>query len=149
MSTEESVKTEERVGRVSVEFEVANNDDVVGARLGNIPMSSIRRETIRGLVDPGATRLVLPGALVERLGLRAGAQVKVQYADGRTEMRDRVDGVHAEIQGRGGVFSAIVEPRRTEALIGAIVLEDLDFLVDCAQQKLIPRDPAYIVSEIE
>jgi hypothetical protein len=42
-----------------------------------------------------------------------------------------------------------VEPRRTTALIGAIVLEELDFIVDCARQTLRPRDPDGIVSEIE
>jgi hypothetical protein len=51
--------------------------------------------------------------------------------------------------GRGGVFSALVEPDRTDALIGAIVLEDLDFLVDCTRQMLFPRDPDMIVSEVE
>ena len=34
-------------------------------------------------------------------------------------------------------------------MIGAIVLEDLDFLVDCAKQCLVPRDPDYVVNEIE
>ena len=34
------------------------------------------------------------------------------------------------------------------ALIGAIVLEDLDFLVECIKQCLVPRDPDYVVSEI-
>lgn len=149
MSTGLRIETEEEVGRLTVEFEVANNEDIVAARLGNLATSAIRREKIRGLVDSGATRLVLPSAVAARLGLRAAAPGKVQYADGRSEMRDRVDGVYAELQGRSGVFSAIVEPRRTEALIGAIMLEDLDFLVDCAQQKLVPRDPSYIVSEIE
>lgn len=28
-------------------------------------------------------------------------------------------------------------------------LEDLDFLVDCVNQRLYPRDPKFIVSEIE
>jgi len=30
-----------------------------------------------------------------------------------------------------------------------IVLEDLDFLVDCNKQRLVPRDPDFVVSEIE
>jgi hypothetical protein len=47
------------------------------------------------------------------------------------------------------VFTAVVEPNRKTALIGAIVLEDLDFLVGCTGQRLIPRDPRYVVSEIE
>jgi hypothetical protein len=57
--------------------------------------------------------------------------------------------VYLQLLGRDSVFTAIVEPNRRKALIGAIVLEDLDFLVDCTQQRLVPRDPRFIVSEIE
>jgi hypothetical protein len=47
------------------------------------------------------------------------------------------------------VFAAVVEPKRRSALIGAIVLEDLDFVVDGTGQKLVPRDPRFVVSELE
>ncbi len=65
-----------------------------------------------------------------------------------TATRDTVT-VHVELLGREGIFTAVVEPKRRSALIGAIVLEDLDFIVDCTHQRLIPRDPRFIVSEIE
>ena len=51
--------------------------------------------------------------------------------------------------GRGFNFHAIVEPNRNTALIGAVVLEVLDFVVDCVAQELHPRDPNGIVAEIE
>jgi len=51
--------------------------------------------------------------------------------------------------GRIGVFSAVVEPKRDSALIGAIVMEDLDLIVDFTKQRLEPRDPGKIISEIE
>jgi len=35
------------------------------------------------------------------------------------------------------------------ALIGAIVLEDLDLLVDCQNQRVVPRDPSGAIYEIE
>jgi hypothetical protein len=38
---------------------------------------------------------------------------------------------------------------RKTALIGAIVLEQLDLLVDCTHQRLVPRDPRYQIVEIE
>ena len=63
--------------------------------------------------------------------------------------QELVQGVHLELQGRNSIFKATVEAKRDTALIGAIVLEDLDFLVDCEKQRLVPRDPKYIVSEIE
>ena len=46
-------------------------------------------------------------------------------------------------------FSAIIEPKRDTALIGAIVLEELDLVADCVTQTVHPRDPRGIVSEIE
>ena len=42
-----------------------------------------------------------------------------------------------------------VEPDRDSALIGAIVLEELDLVVDCVTEMLCPRDPRHIISEIE
>ena len=49
----------------------------------------------------------------------------------------------------GGVFNAIVEPARSDALIGAIVMEDLDMIVDCLGQKVIPRESDSILTEVE
>src|SRR5947209_2738848 len=75
------------VGRFSVELEVANNDDLALVRRGLLPPDQARRETIRGVVDSGAMKLVLPQAVVERLGLPLGGKVKVRYADGRRAQR--------------------------------------------------------------
>ncbi len=57
--------------------------------------------------------------------------------------------VRVFLQGRDATFNAIVEPKRETALIGAVVLETLDFLVDSRKECLVPRDPDYVVSEIE
>jgi predicted aspartyl protease len=137
------------VGRFSIEFEVANYSDLNLVESGLLPADQVRRSKISGLVDSGALRLVLPQAVVRQLGLKRKGKIKVQYANGRTATRETVKGVYLEILGRDGVFTAIVEPRRKDALVGAIVLEDLDFLVDCQNQRLVPRDPNRIISEIE
>jgi hypothetical protein len=50
---------------------------------------------------------------------------------------------------RHGTFTAVVEPKRTSALVGAIVLEHLDLLVDCPRQRVVPRDPHGPIYEIE
>ncbi len=139
----------QRVGRFSVEFEVANNDDLALARRGLLPLDQVRRETIRGVVDSGATKLVLPQDVVKRLGLPLGGPVKVRYADGRRAQRREVKGVYLQLLGRDGTFTAISEPKRETALLGAIVLEDLDLLVDCAAQQVVPRDPSGAIYEIE
>jgi predicted aspartyl protease len=137
------------VGRFAVEFEVANHGDLVKAREGLIEPQKVRRTIIAGLVDPGATRLVLPEAVAKQLGLRSLGKVKVSYADRRTATRAAVEEVYVQLLGRHGVFTAVVEPKRSTALIGAIVLEDLDLLVDCTRQCLVPRDSRYVVNELE
>ena len=137
------------MGRFSVEFEVANDFDLMKAQEGLLESAKVRRLLIKGLVDPGATRLVLPESVVKKLGLPVTGKITVRYADRRKAIRNTVDRVHVELLGRTSTFKAMIEPRRKTALIGAIVLEDLDFLVDCARQRLVPRDPKYIISEIE
>jgi hypothetical protein len=60
-----------------------------------------------------------------------------------------VSNVWLQLLGRHGVFTAVVEPDREDALIGTFVLEELDLLVDCATQSLYPREPDAILTEIE
>jgi predicted aspartyl protease len=141
--------TERPIGRFSIDVELANERDVIRAEAGDIPTEQVRKTTIRGVVDSGATRLVIPESVAEQLGLEVSGSAKVRYADGRTADRSIARLVRLVYGGRESVFNAIVEPDRESALIGAIVLEDLDFLVDCSGQRLVPRDPKQIVSEIE
>jgi predicted aspartyl protease len=133
------------MNQVSVDFKLANHNDVIMAELGRLDPDRVRRVRLRGIVDPRVMRLVLPQSAVEQLGLVPSDQATVRLAD----RRPLVKGVSVELLGRQGVFTAFVEPNRTTALIGAIVMEDLDFLVDCATQTLQPRDPNGIVGEIE
>ena len=137
------------MGRFSVEVELSNHEDHYRAKAGLISPDQVRRVRIRGVVDSGATRLVIPETVVKQLGLDSSGVAKVRYADGHTAERSIATDVHFSYGGRESVFNAIVEPSRDSALIGAIVLEDLDFLVDCITQQLIPRDPKQIVSEVE
>ena len=137
------------MGRATLDFEIANNRDVELAEGGIIAPDQIRRLTLRGVVDAGATRLVLPESAIKPLGLTPSGMANVHHADRRSARIATVRGVWLELLGRQGVFTAFVEPNRTNALIGAIVMEDLDFLVDCVTQTLIPRDPGGLSGEIE
>lgn len=137
------------MGRVSVDFEIANNDDLALVRRGMLKPDQVRREVISGVVDSGAAMLVLPQSVVRRLGLPLGNEVKVRYADGRRATRREAKGVSVTLVGRENTFSAVVEPKRRNALIGAIVLEALDLLVDCKRGRVVPRDPHGAFYELE
>ena len=146
---EKPIQWESELGRFSVQFEVANGRDIMQVELGQLAADEVRRVRIEGVIDPGATRLVLPSAVVKQLGLPVIEKIPVRYADGRKARRALVNYARVELQGRCGLVDAIAEPGRTTALIGAFVLEVLDFLVDCRKQRLVPRDPKHIMAEIE
>jgi clan AA aspartic protease len=139
---------DDNMGRFSVEVELANSDDMALARRQIIPVNKIHRVKIKGVVDSGATSLVIPKGVANELGLSASDKTRVRYADGRSALRDVAE-VYLEWAGRHGIFSAVLEPKREDALIGAIVLEVLDLIVDCRHQTLAPRDPKHIISELE
>lgn len=138
------------VGRFTVDVEVANYDDLALMHRGLLPPDQVRRETIPGVVDSGAAMVVLPQDLVKRLGLRLSSnKARVRYADGRRAQRREALGVLLKLLGRETTLTAVVEPKRENALLGAIVLEALDLLVDCTNQRLIPRNPDGPLYEIE
>jgi clan AA aspartic protease len=134
--------------RFSVEFEVTNFGDIENVRRKKLKSEEVRRVTIRGVVDSGAAKFVLPKSVVQKLGLSIVDKLKVRYADGRSATRSVATGAQVELLGRQGIFNAIVEPNCDTALIGAIVLEDLDLLVDSTHQRLVPRDPRFVICEI-
>src|SRR6266496_1659981 len=131
---------EQTMGRFSVEVELGNHNDLILAKAGHIPPEQVRRVRVRGVVDTGATRLVIPESVAKQLGLEISGSAKVRYADGRTADRPIARDIHLSYGGRDSVFSAVVEPDRESALVGAIVMEELDFVADCIGQRLVPRD---------
>jgi len=138
----------DEMGMVKVTCKLTNNSDASLAAAGAIPPVQVRSVQVEGLVDTGAVRLVLPATVVAALGLPQSAEVRVRYADDRTATRPVVTNVLLELEGRTGIFTAIVEPDRKTALIGAIVMEDLDLLVDYSRQVVHPRDPDIVTSTI-
>jgi clan AA aspartic protease len=91
------------------------------------------------IVDTGATQVLLPADLVKRLRLKPSGKTRVKYADGRIEEKEVAFGLRIELLGRNTECRAIIEKEGVKPLIGQIVLEDTDLLVDCKTGKLIPN----------
>ena len=121
-----AAKRETTLGRFTAPISVANHEDITDMRRKKLPAAKVRRITIDGVVDSGAVRLVRLGPVVKHLGLPITGKAKVHCADGRRRTRDTAEVAYVELLGRHGTFTAVVEPKRRAALIGAIVLEDLD-----------------------
>lgn len=117
-------------------IKLVNSVDEELSLRGNLDAKDIRSMEIEALVDTGATMLMLPADVVERLGVRIAGQRNVRYADGRVAPIPWVAGVKIVILGRDTVVTALVEAAGTTPLIGQIPLEELDLLVDPKSREL-------------
>jgi clan AA aspartic protease len=127
------------MGEVKVNVELENYGDREVASRGLLSEDRIRSRRVDVVVDSGAVMLVLPQDLVEFLGLRTLRKAIVRYADERKEERDVAGVVSVKVAGRSVETSCVVGPPGSEPLLGQIVLEEADLLVDCANQRLTPR----------
>lgn len=139
----------DEMGRVIVNIELKNHRDAIAVDLGQLAADKVRSVIMSGIVDTGAATMVIPKWAAKQLGLPMVDQVTVRYADQRRKKRFFVEDLEVHLLGRKGIHRAIVEPDREDALIGAIVLEDLDLIVDCKPQRLRPRSPNEMIFEIE
>jgi clan AA aspartic protease len=128
------------MGEVRTKAILINALDEALARRGQISSDQIRKYEADALVDTGAVRSVLPAHVVQQLGLDIRGQRVVEYADGRNEAVDVTESVIINIGGRDTLEEALV--LGDEVLIGQTVLEKLDLMVNCYEQKLVPN-PAH------
>lgn len=91
------------------------------------------------LVDTGAVKFYLKSSVIRELGLREIGEIKSRTMSARSETRKVFSPVALEIQGRTGRFDVVEVPDALPNIVGQIPLEDLDWVVDCRSQKLIPN----------
>jgi len=94
---------------------------------------------IDAFIDTGTTMGVLSEDIVCELGLRKVREVKVKYTNDKVEMKPVYRAVIIEILGREGTFDVICEGEGSQPLIGQVVLEVLDLIVDPRIRNLIPN----------
>ncbi len=87
-------------------------------------------------------------SIVQQLGLRIRGQQIAQYANGSEDSIGVTEPVIIELAGRETTEATLVTG--DTVLIGQTVLETLDLLVDCRNQRLIanPDHPNYPVMRI-
>ncbi|MYA22595.1 MAG: aspartyl protease [Gemmatimonadetes bacterium] len=91
------------------------------------------------LVDSGAAELALPAELIAPLKLEELGAMRVVTADGGQHECRVLGMVELEVQGRICQVRAVELPRGTQPLLGAVPLEEMDWHIDLAGQKLVPN----------
>ena len=126
------------MGLVHVQVTLTNYREAVLARLGQFDASHVHSYETEALIDTGAFRSVLPPAVADQLGLLRLERTDAKYANSSGEEVDVTEAFTVEIFGRRMVTTAMVLGEHV--LLGATVLEELDFVVDPARQRLIPNE---------
>jgi len=124
------------MGQVHIRVMLTNHREEVMARLGQLTPDQVHRHETEALIDTGAVQSALPAAIANRLGLFRLKRTDAQYADGRVEEVDVTEAVTVEILGRETVITPMVLGE--QILLGVLVLEGLDLMVDTLRQRLVP-----------
>ena len=103
------------------------------------PQTGLRSEPIVALADTGATLAVLPGEMLERLGIQRLRRVSLALADGRRAQRD-VGDARVAVNGDSVPCRVVFGESGDAVLLGLTVLEQLGLAVDPVQRRLVPAD---------
>ena len=130
------------MGKVVIKAWLRNNQDLTRLADGRIAVEQVRQQEQELIVDTGARAVGLPLSIIEQLGLPATRKVTVTLSDGSRQERQLYGELRIQVGDRDDVFSCVAKPEGAPLLIGQIVLEALDLVVDCGQQRLIPNPEA-------
>jgi clan AA aspartic protease len=120
---------------------IKNFADIVKHSEGVISEDEIREVKVEAMADTGAAFLCLPPAVIEKLGLLFSHTREVTTANGKVERRI-FSGAVITIKEREIQMQVMENDRSTPPLIGYLVLEAMDFVVDPKSQKILPN-PAH------
>lgn len=93
-------------------------------------------ETIRALVDTGASYTTVPAPSLRDMGVSVHDQLTFILADGRRIRRD-VGRTWVRIDGKSEITIVVFGDQDTEALLGAYTLQGLLLSVDAANEQLV------------
>lgn len=128
------------MGEVRVKVTLTNAVDEALAKEKGSKRRKVRTYEADALVDTGAVRSVVPQHVIQKLGIQIRSQKVAEYADGRKEIVGLTEPIIFDIDGRDTADEALV--LGDEVLIGQTVLEKMDLLVDCTNNRVIPN-PAH------
>ncbi len=103
------------------------------------PRTGARPEAVVALADTGATLTVMPGEVLDRLGIRRLRRVALVLADGRRQEREVGDAMVA-LNGDSVPCRVVFGEPGDAILLGLTALEQLGLAVDPAERRLLPPD---------
>ncbi len=133
------------MGEVKIDVELENFVDRTLADQSNGTEVEVRSFKTQALVDTGAVMGMVPQDVVEHLGVPIKQTVVVSLADERKSEMSVAEGITIKIGDRSTTVPCLVGPPNCEPLVGQVVLEVLDLVVDCPGRRVFPnpQSPIY------
>ncbi len=125
------------MGLVHAEAEIINSGDLEMVRRYLLDQDDVKMMTVKMLVDTDAYNLCINEEIKEQLKLPVVEKRKGMLADGGIRRYEVVDNVQSRFKNRATPCRAVVLPRNSEPLLGAIPLEDIDVIIHTQRQELI------------
>ncbi|MGD8240542.1 MAG: aspartyl protease family protein [Armatimonadota bacterium] len=129
------------MGRVVVKVRIANVADLVLAQHGVVEDDQVRRRELEALADSGATLMCLPEDMAEELGLEVFRTETARLAKGERHKVPIARTLRIEIGDRTVDQDCMLLPRGTQPLVGHWVLQEMDLVIDCRRERLVPAHP--------
>ena len=125
------------MGMVYAEITLKNAGDVTAVERGLDKEQDIRQVTVQAVVDTGAATLVISEELRQELGLQMRGTGYARQADNKRILVNVAETVEVHWKNRRMTCEPWVFSDSGKVLLGAIPLENMDLIVDPAQQILV------------
>jgi predicted aspartyl protease len=106
------------------------------ASRGYIKETEVRTLTIEAMPDTGAWTLVINEEIRRNLGLGIRGSSESTPADGKTSTYPMTDPVEIRWKDRSIALPAVVVSEAQDVLLGALVMEGMDMIVDPVRRQL-------------
>ena len=137
------------MGEVKIDVELENFVDRALADQSNGSEVEVRSFKTQALVDTGAVMGMVAQDVVEYLGVPIKQTDVVSLADERKSEMSVAEGITIKIGDRSTTVPCLVGPPNCEALVGQVVLEVLDLLVDCPGRRVVPNPESPIYPSLK
>ena len=127
------------MGEIRATVHLENKEDRTLYKKGIIKKEEVRQMELDALVDTGAVMILLPQDIVEKLGLEIFDKTVVTLANEEKIELDLAGDFVLTVCGRTMVSDCLVGPPLCEPLIGQLVLERLDLVLNPLKKTITPH----------
>lgn len=124
------------MGEVRAKIVIQNLEDVLLYKKGYLKKDAIREIELDSLADTGVTEVLIPQDAAESLGIITSEKIIVSLAGGNTDELSVGAPILIKICGREWIGDCLIGPPLCEPLLGQLVMERLDLVVNPRSQTI-------------